>query len=751
MNSPDPAQPSSIPVASGTLRSARQNTAERKRIEYALDQFAATMPFPLDLFQQDAIRTLLAGDSVMVAAPTGSGKTVVAEFGVYYAFRGQGRVFYTTPIKALSNQKYRDLREVYGDEVGLLTGDVTENREARILVMTTEILRNMLLQAPWEVDDVDVVIFDEIHYLADQERGTTWEESIILCPEHVQLICLSATVTNAEEIAQWIGRTHRPIRLITHDRRPIPLALYYFNDRELIEVVDHTGQLVADFPNTGGEARRKIARGGPGRRNRTEQADPGADEPQPHEIIDVLAKEDMLPAIYFLFSRADCQSFAERLATMRPHLVRRAESRKINEVLDRYLNALREEDRELEQVKTITHLARLGIGFHHAGLLPILKQLVEHLFGAGLMQVVFATDTLALGVNMPARTVVIGRMSKWDGRRRRPLIPNEFQQMAGRAGRRGMDEFGHVVVPYSPWMAFREMLGVATGELEPVRSSFAVRYNTVLHLWDPPHGERVRQMLRQSLAQFQASQRIRHLEHDIIEIGGDIAGIPKGCLIGLEQGDELLEDYRRIVSLRTTGEQSVRRLQKLVREVERSRPSTPWGEVNRQALRKLFRHAGPGIVLYHRKRGWGTFVTKPVGGGGIGLAIFGSDLVHIGEYQDVLYVSDNIRNNVPDELVARIMADGQPSAEELAAVSAQLDVDVLPDIEAQIAEHEQRQRALVAEELEKTTVELAEAEANIEALDEERDRHPCHRCDRRREHRDYLIQVERLDRERAML
>ncbi len=175
------------------------------------------MPFPLDLFQQDAIRTLLAGDSVMVAAPTGSGKTVVAEFGVYYAFRGVGRVFYTTPIKALSNQKYRDLRDIYGDEVGLLTGDVTENREARILVMTTEILRNMLLQAPWEVDDVDAVIFDEIHYLADQERGTTWEEAIILCPEHIQLICLSATVSNAEEIAQWIGRTHRPIRLITHN------------------------------------------------------------------------------------------------------------------------------------------------------------------------------------------------------------------------------------------------------------------------------------------------------------------------------------------------------------------------------------------------------------------------------------------------------------------------------------------------------------------------------------------------------
>ena len=185
-----------------------------------IDQFAAQYPFPLDEFQRDAILTLLQGDSVMVAAPTGSGKTVVAEFGIHDSFRRTGRVLYTTPIKALSNQKFRDLRATYGDDVGLLTGDVTENRDARVLVMTTEILRNMLLQSPWELDDVDCIVFDEIHYLADPERGTTWEESIILCPEHVKLICLSATVTNADEIAGWISRTHRPIRLISHDHVP---------------------------------------------------------------------------------------------------------------------------------------------------------------------------------------------------------------------------------------------------------------------------------------------------------------------------------------------------------------------------------------------------------------------------------------------------------------------------------------------------------------------------------------------------
>jgi ATP-dependent RNA helicase HelY len=278
-------------------------------------QFALLYPFGLDPFQLEAIATLVRGDSVMVAAPTGSGKTVVAEFGMFQAFRGTGRVFYTAPIKALSNQKYRDLRQIYGHEVGLLTGDVSENRDARILVMTTEILRNMLLQSPWELDDVECIVFDEIHYLADPDRGTTWEESIILCPEHIQLICLSATVTNAEEIAGWIGRTHLPIRLITHHRRPVPLALYYFHDQTLSMVIDHHGKTVRDFSRMGGEMRRQ-----PGRPQRGRDAR-ALSEPQPREIVDALQADNLLPAIYFLFSRNDCQLFAEQLAMMRPNLV----------------------------------------------------------------------------------------------------------------------------------------------------------------------------------------------------------------------------------------------------------------------------------------------------------------------------------------------------------------------------------------------------------------------------------------------
>jgi ATP-dependent RNA helicase HelY len=724
-------------------------------IESQIDQFNVMFPFPLDEFQKEAIRTLLHGDSVMVAAPTGTGKTVVAEFGIYDSFRRTGKVIYTTPIKALSNQKFRDLRGIYGDDVGLLTGDVSENRDARVVVMTTEVLRNMLLQTPWDLDLVDCIIFDEIHFLADPERGTTWEESIILCPEHVQLICLSATVSNADEIAAWISRTHRPIRLITHTERAVPLALYYFVGGELHPTVDHHGTLVKDFPNVGGELRKQARRGGPSSSRRlTERESLEMDEPQPREIIDALAARDMLPAIYFLFSRNDCQAFAERLAVMRPHLVTEQQAARIETTIQTYLDAMRPEDAELEQVRVLTMMARKGIGFHHAGLLPVLKQLVEVLFSRGLMQVVFATDTLALGVNMPARTVVIGRMTKWDGRRRRILIPNEFQQMAGRAGRRGMDAFGHVVVPYSPWITFREMLEVATGPLEPVRSSFAVRYNTVLNLWDPPHGDRVRAMLQQSLAQFQTSQRIRQLEEDIIEIGGDIAGIPAGCLIGLDGGDELLDDYRRLTSSFTTSQQRERRALKDFDTARSELASPPWQEPGRQALRRVFRTGQPGMVVHHRDLGWIVYLGRSHRGG-VGLFLHKKAIVLVPEYRSIDYVPDAKIVTIPEALIQP--ADAMDDVTELVTAK---EIDnlwrrvkrlALPDLAKMAAEHQARESERIAQELAVIEGAYREAIEQTRLLHEARDQHPCHACPRRKEHRDNLARIERLDRERGTL
>ena len=690
----------------------------------------------------------------MVAAPTGTGKTVVAEFGVWDAFKRTGRVIYTTPIKALSNQKYRDLRAVYGGEVGLLTGDVSENRDARVVVMTTEVLRNMLLQTPWDLDNVDTIIFDEIHYLADPERGTTWEESIILCPDHVQLICLSATINNADEIAAWISRTHRPIHLITHSERAVPLALHYFNDGELNLVVDRAGELVRDFPHTGGELRRQAARGGFARR-RAERSTPEMDEPQPREIVDALAGKDLLPAIYFLFSRNDCQAYAERLAVMRPNLVTPRQVDLIDQTIQAVLAGMRDEDRELTQVQTIIALARKGIGFHHAGLLPILKQLVEVLFSRGLMEVVFATDTLALGINMPARTVVVGRMSKWDGRRRRMLIPNEFQQMAGRAGRRGMDPIGHVVVPYSPWFTFRETLEIATGELHPVQSAFSIRYNTVLNLWDPPQGERVRALLQQSLGQFQSSQRIRDLEDQIIAIGKEIESVPQGCLIGLDGGDELLEDYRRLNRSLAAAQNKERRLDG-ERAAARHKidASRPWSEPGRQALRRAFRAATPGIVAHAREGGWAVFLGKG-SQGGVGRFLFRDGTIRfLTEYRHVDYLTEK-RIEVPPALQdppdSVTDATQLSSKRSLSAFWKTVDGLDLPDLDAMFAEHraieEERANARMAQ----LVGDLADAAEQARSLWKERQQHPCHECPRRNEHRDYLVQVDRLDKERRGL
>ncbi len=719
----------------------------------AIDQFKASYPFELDPYQIDAIRTFLAGDSVMVAAPTGTGKTVVAEFGVYESSHRGGKVMYTTPIKALSNQKFRDLRSIYGDEVGLLTGDVTENPRARIIVMTTEVLRNMLLQSPWELDAVDCIIFDEVHYIADPERGTTWEEAIILCPDHIQLICLSATVSNAQEIADWITRTHRPIRLITNFKRVVPLALYYYLDHKLRLVIDHAGDQVADFPHTGGEIRRRVSQGGFTAETRRQIEET---EPQPWEIVQTLAADNMLPAIYFLFSRRDCEDFAQRLLVMRPQLVRDDETRKrIEHVVSTYLGGLRVEDRELQQVQSIVSLARQGIGFHHAGLLPLLKQLVEVLFSQGLMQVVFATDTLALGVNMPARTVVIGRLSKWDGRRRRLLIPNEFQQMAGRAGRRGMDPLGNIVVPNSPWISFKDTLEIATGELLPVRSSFAIRYNTVLNLWDPPHGNRVRHMLQQSLFQFQTARRIRDLEDFALDKGQEIDEVPQGCLIGLDAGDELLDDYRGINSSINTLRGRERRVQREIHELRIRLDDRPWPEPGRPALRRVFKDLDPGTPVHLRDAGWAIYLGRG-GQGGVGLFLTQSSVELIVEYRQIDYLpAPGNPVKLPEALRSPESVDVDllsiVSEQELDAIWEEVGQLDLPDLDAMAAEHRKKLDLRLGNERASIESDLTEVREQIRTLTQTRTQHPCHTCPRRKEHQANLKRAAGLERERASI
>jgi ATP-dependent RNA helicase HelY len=525
-------------------------------------EFRSSLPFALDDFQLEAIRALANRHSVLVAAPTGTGKTVVGEFGIFMARHSGTRAIYTTPIKALSNQKFREFRLRWGDnEVGLLTGDVVVNREAPVLVMTTEVLRNALitgrsfaapageqlgLEQPREVlrnalitgrsfghwggetlPDAGAIVFDEVHYMGDPERGTAWEEAILLAPRGVPLVCLSATVPNAHEIAEWIREAHGELSCVFHDERAVPLEHRYWLPHmdptrgfSIITVLDANNGVTpgaSRLRNIGGELAGRVRWGGA-----TSQGFRGEDDssagfsdreprqaPEPWRVIRYLEGEELTPAIYFLFSRRATEDAAWSCAALRPvphavDLVREAKGR---------LTDLPPEDRNLRQVAML--LGRFlprGVAVHHAGLLPQVKLLVEELFQAGKLRAVFATDTLALGINMPARTVVGGEMIKFDGQSRRLLTPNEYRQMTGRAGRRGLDERGISILLYSPWVSFAQTLRVISGELLPLESAFRPTYSTAMNLWlRPEDQERLADLYARSLRRFQHDRSLKEL------------------------------------------------------------------------------------------------------------------------------------------------------------------------------------------------------------------------------------------------
>ncbi|MFN8632728.1 MAG: DEAD/DEAH box helicase [Chloroflexota bacterium] len=500
--------------------------------------FEELVGFPLDPFQRDAVEAYLSGHSVLVAAPTGTGKTAIAELAVLDALRRGARALYTTPIKALSNQKLRDFRKLLeratergllppGHKAGLLTGDIVLDPDASLLVMTTEVLRNMLVQGRDTPEQAGVIVFDEVHYMGDPERGTAWEESILLSPPGVQLICLSATVPNLDEVADWIRSAHGDLTSVSSDHRVVPLEHRYFLDGKAHLIVDADGRRRSSFKGVGGELARRIQRPGnwgeaPARSwsdeddqiQSSDERRPGANKPrerkaaEPWEVLRALEKEQLTPAIYFLFSRRACEEAAESciaLGTV-PHgmdLVREAKQR---------LADLSPADRSLRQISLLFRLLPRGIAVHHAGLLPVVKMLVEELFQSGRLRAVFATDTLALGINMPARTVAVGEMSKWDGRQHRLLTPNEYRQMTGRAGRRGIDERGVSVILYSPWVSFERTLDIVTGDLLPLDSAFKPSYSTAMNLWrQPGDQERLADLYARSFRRFQQAARLDDL------------------------------------------------------------------------------------------------------------------------------------------------------------------------------------------------------------------------------------------------
>lgn len=508
-----------------------------------LAEFAATRPFILDPFQVEACRALEEGRGVLVCAPTGAGKTVVGEFAVHRALTTDGKCFYTTPIKALSNQKYTDLVAQYGPErVGLLTGDTSVNSHAPVVVMTTEVLRNMLYAASPDLTGLTGVVMDEIHYLADKFRGAVWEEVILHLSAEVQLVGLSATVSNAEEFGAWLQEVRGETTVVVDEIRPVPLWQHMLVGRRMFDLFygptdpppvgangngtngsgqGGTGQAItsrlridpalaravsdaqamADRFGSGSDGARDRRRSGSG------HGFHGGPRWRPPARVDVIEKLDgsgLLPAITFIFSRAGCDAAVAQCVRSGLRLTSESEREDIRRIVGRRTAGLAETDLGVLGYWEWREALDRGLAAHHAGLLPVFKETVEELFVAGLVKAVFATETLALGINMPARTVVLEKLTKYNGEGHADLTPGEYTQLTGRAGRRGIDIEGHAVVIWSPGMDPHAVGGLASRRTYPLRSSFRPSYNMAVNLVDRLGRSAARELLEQSFAQYQA-------------------------------------------------------------------------------------------------------------------------------------------------------------------------------------------------------------------------------------------------------
>jgi superfamily II RNA helicase len=450
--------------------------------------------FEFDDFQQEAINHIENGKSVVVCAPTGAGKTVIAEYAVNIALQQNKRVFYTTPLKALSNQKFRDFQKALGpDKVGLLTGDISINRNAPIVVMTTEVFRNILYGTTLgnvedNLNEVLFVILDECHYMNDSERGTVWEESIIYCPHNIQIIALSATIANAEELTGWINSVHNDTKLINSDFRPVPLRHFYFINDQLLPLTAPGGRVNKKIKQI------KVHKGSYFRKNKK----------SPAKLINILQKREMLPAIYFCFSRKRCDGYLEMCSNM--NLLSEYETKRLKKIINDYI----EEYPVLAQNRHLQYIYS-GVASHHAGLLPNWKVLIEKLFQEGLIKVVFATETLAAGINMPARTTIISDISKRSDDGHRTLTSSEFLQMSGRAGRRGMDKIGYVVTAASPYHNPSEVATLAMSDANPLQSQFTPTYSMVLNLLQRFKLDEARQLILSSFGYYTSSSRMEPL------------------------------------------------------------------------------------------------------------------------------------------------------------------------------------------------------------------------------------------------
>jgi len=505
-------------------------TSERAA-QLQIDAFAKNYDFPLDDFQLQACQAVALGQGVLLAAPTGAGKTIVGEFAVFMALATGRKAFYTTPIKALSNQKYADLVALHGaDKVGLLTGDSSINGEAPVVVMTTEVLRNMMYAGSATLRGLGFVVMDEVHYLADRMRGAVWEEVIIHLPDDVQVVSLSATVSNAEEFGAWLGEVRGNTEVIVEEHRPVPLSQHMMVGRDLYDLFDDGTtdssrvnrellERIRGGDRNGGHDSFGRARGVPAvGRGRSGAASGGGDRGRPSarfgggpsrsEVIERLDRDGLLPAITFVFSRVGCTSAVGQLLANGMRLITQAEGDRIRRTVEERIQGLADEDLGVlgywEFVEGLTR----GFAAHHAGMLPTFREIVEELFTAGRIRAVFATETLALGINMPARSVVLERLVKFNGETHADITPAEYTQLTGRAGRRGIDIDGHAVVLYNRGLDPLAVGGLASTRTYPLRSSFHPTYNMAVNLVGQVGRETSRDILETSFAQFQADRAV---------------------------------------------------------------------------------------------------------------------------------------------------------------------------------------------------------------------------------------------------
>ncbi|MEV3936132.1 DEAD/DEAH box helicase [Glycomyces sp. NPDC049804] len=582
-----------VPYADDRSPAQRHAAAQARRQWPQLAAFAGDYPFELDDFQVEACRILEGGHGVLVCAPTGAGKTVVGEFAVHLALAEGAKCFYTTPIKALSNQKFNDLVAAHGAEnVGLLTGDTVVNGEAPIVVMTTEVLRNMIYAGSSTLHGLRYVVMDEVHYLADRFRGAVWEEIIIELPQEVRVVSLSATVSNAEEFGDWLKSVRGSTEVVVSETRPVPLWQHMMIGGALLDLFEPDGDYVSkELLKKDARAReRNEGRTGGRRRGGRPYVDRG-------RVVSRLDQASLLPAIYFIFSRAGCDAAVDECVRAG---LRLTDGRERDEIVDYATAAVAHIDAaDLDAVGFDRWLAGLaaGIAAHHAGLLPVFKEVVEKLFERGLLKAVFATETLALGINMPARSVVLERLIKYDGSDHVMLTPGQYTQLTGRAGRRGIDIEGHAVTVWAEDVRPKELAGLASKRTYPLNSSFAPSYNMAVNLIGAAGVERAQEVLASSFAQFQSDAEAVHIAEQARTLNRRAAEAAEGaeCHLG-----DFLAYYD---------------LTQQLAHAERGAQKRRKGALRDEARTNLEKLRGGDVIWISRgkRTGWAVFL-RPTGG-----------------------------------------------------------------------------------------------------------------------------------------